>query len=105
MDHAILGFESMNMPAPVHAFFYHIIGSSIATCFHQLYTYIAIVSESTDNREGSCSLVFDSNQTRTKRGAIEQVNQTAKSIFEQPLLIYHLYPPENLGGILFCYWQ
>ena len=34
------------------------------------------------------SLVYDSNQTRTKRKAIEEVNQTVKSIFEQSLLMH-----------------
>ena len=34
------------------------------------------------------SLVFDSIQTRTKRGAIEEVNQTIKIGFEQSWLMY-----------------
>ena len=34
-----------------------------------------------------CSLVFDSNQTKTRCKVIEQVNQAAESVFEQPLLM------------------
>ena len=37
------------------------------------------------------SLVYDSNQSRTKRKAIVEVNQTVKSVFEQSLLM-HLSP-------------
>ena len=38
-------------------------------------------------------LVFDSNRTRTNCGAIEEVNQTVKSAFEQSWLM-HLSPIE-----------
>ena len=34
------------------------------------------------------TLVYVSNQGRTKRKAIEEVNQTVKSVFEQYLLMY-----------------
>ena len=37
------------------------------------------------------SLVYDSNQSRTKGKAIEEVNQTVKSVFSQSLLM-HLSP-------------
>ena len=37
------------------------------------------------------SLVYDSNQTRTKHKVIEEVNQTVKRVFEQSLLM-HLSP-------------
>ena len=53
-----------------------------------------------------CSLVFDSNQTKTRRGAIEQVNQEQKAFLNSLCsCVYHLYRPGNLGGILLCYWR
>ena len=70
---------------------YTYMGDITAHAFHGMPpSHLSTAQYSTIAYVALC-LVFDSNQTRTKRGAIEEVNQTVKSGIEQSLLT-HLSP-------------